>query len=158
MRGGEKSPEFRQESCRFRAAWLRRVEKAYQTLLWRKGARLKAPAALGLMKGQAVWGLWLERDRRLLLSEELLLEHPWPAVLGILGHETAHQLVSDLVAPEARAGQPPHGPAFRRMGEFLGLDPFYLASAVDLKDRCPWPVREAAPLPDRGRRMLEKVR
>lgn len=158
MRGGKDNFEFKQESCRFRAAWLRQIEKAYQTLLWRKGIRLKAPVAFGLMKGQTVWGLWLEKDRRLLLSEELLLEYPWSAVLGILGHETAHQLVSDLVISEAKVGQLPHGSVFRRMGEFLGLDPFYLGSVVNLKDSCPWPVREAAPFSNPGRRILEKVR
>ncbi|KXS56335.1 MAG: hypothetical protein AMR96_03165 [Candidatus Adiutrix intracellularis] len=158
MRGRKDNFEFKQESCRFRAAWLRRIEKAYQTLLWCKGVRLKAPVTFGLMKGQAAWGIWLEKDRRLLLSEELLLEYPWSAVLGVLGHETAHQLVSDLVIPEAKVGQLPHGPAFRRMGEFLGVDPFYMSGAVDLKDRCPCPVREAASFSDPGRRILEKVR
>jgi hypothetical protein len=110
------------------------------------------------MQSDQLWGRWLERARRLVLSEELIVEQPWPAVLGILGHEVTHQLVGDLTPAETRRGQRPHGPAFQALGARLGLDPFYLGPAVDLRGSCPLPAGEAAPLPDRGRGVLEKVR
>jgi hypothetical protein len=112
------------------------------------------------MKSDRLWGRWLERERRLVLSDELLVEQPWPAVLGILGHEVLHQLAGDLTPAGARRGQWPHGPAFQALGGRLGLAPFYLGPAVDLRGSCPrpWPADESAPLPDQGRRMLEKVR
>ncbi|MDR2725172.1 MAG: SprT-like domain-containing protein [Candidatus Adiutrix sp.] len=143
----------------FRAAWLRQLRKNYDNLLWRH--RLSAPpVSLGLMKSARLWGRWLERERRLVLSEELILEQPWPAVLGILAHETIHQLAGDLTPPEVRRGQRPHGPAFQALGVRLGVDPFYLKPSVDLCAPCPrpWPGDEAAPLPDRAVRVLEKVR
>lgn len=151
--------DLKREQSRLKRAWLRQAQKAYLNLIWQHRLRLKSPATLGLMKGQKVWGRWVEEDRRLLLSEELF-EHPWPAVLGILGHELAHQMVSDL-APRAEArSQPAHGPAFLGMGARLGLDPFYLRATVNLKDQCPrpWPDREADPLEDAGARALDKVR
>ncbi len=143
----------------YQAAWLRQLRKAYDTLLWQKGLRVRTPAVLGLMKSRSLWGRWIEGEGRLLLNENLILEHPWPAVLGILGHEMAHQLAGERPAPagESRAA---HGELFQFMGAKLGLDPFYLRATVDLQGDCPrpWPDRDAEPLPDDGARVLEKVR
>jgi hypothetical protein len=79
-------------------------------------------------------------------------------VLGILGHETAHQLVSDLGLQGP--GEKPHGPAFRQMAQRLGLDPFYVAATVELVEECPrpWPDSEFSPRLDETAQVLEKVR
>jgi len=143
----------------FRGAWLRQLRRAYDHLLWRHGLSVP-PVSLGLMKSDRLWGRWLERERRLVLSEELLTGQPWPAALGILAHETIHQLVGDLTPAETRRGQRPHGPSFQALGTRLGVDPFYLKPVVDLRGPCPrpWPANGAEELPDRGRQVLEKVR
>ncbi|MDR2935118.1 MAG: SprT-like domain-containing protein [Candidatus Adiutrix sp.] len=143
----------------FKGAWLRQLRRAYDHLLWRHGLSVP-PVSLGLMKSALIWGRWLERERRLVLSEDLLTGQPWPAVLGILAHEAVHQLVGDLTPAEVRRGQRPHGQAFQALGTRLGVDTFYLKAAVDLRGACPrpWPAGEGGDLPDRGRRVLEKVR
>lgn len=148
---------LKSELSRFKKAWLRQLQKAYLNLLWRHGLKMSG-ASLELMRGQGVWGRWDEKKRRILISEELL-NHPWPAVLGILGHETAHQMVSDLGGPAATQ-EAPHGPAFRRMGARLGLAPFYLSSTVELMADCPrpWPDPEEPPALDKSARVLEKVK
>ena len=144
---------------KYKKAWLRQLQKAYANLLWQKGLKVKVPASLGLMKNKRAWGRWIEGENRILISEELILEHPWPAVLGILGHELAHQLVGDRPAA-ARESRTAHGDLFQFMGARLGLDPFYLRASVDLKEECPqpWPDRDADQLRDDSAKVLDKVR
>ena len=143
----------------YKKAWLRQLQKAYANLLWQKGLKVKVPASLALMKNKSAWGRWIEKEGRILISEELILEHPWPAVLGILGHEIVHQLVSDRPVA-SREAQSVHGPLFKFMGAKLGLDQFYLQASVDLKEECPrpWPDHTADQLRDDSARVLDKVR
>jgi len=142
-----------------KAAWLRQICRAYDHLLWRHGISVP-PVSLGLIKSDRLWGRWLQRERHLALSEELLTEHPWPAVLGILAHETIHQLMGDIIPVEKRRGQRPHGLSYQTLGNRLGIDPFYLRPVVDLRGACPqpWPTGIAEELPDKSRQVLEKVR
>ncbi len=146
------------EFSRFKQAWLRQLQKAYLNILWRHGLKIDG-AALALMRGQGLWGRWDEGRHVILISEELILNHPWPAVLGILGHEVAHQLVSELLGGQA-AAETAHGPCFRRMGARLGLDPFYLEPRVELMADCPrpWPDPNLPPAVDKSARVLEKVK
>lgn len=140
-----------------RKAWLRRVQRAYSDMLWRYGLKLR-PATVTLSLGRGRWGWWDGRRRCLGLSQYLLLEQPWEAVMGILGHELAHQMVSELGGPLAQA-ESPHGPCFQAMAHRLGLDPFYLRAEVDLRSACPqpWPDRDAAPQQRRQAAVLAKV-
>lgn len=144
---------------RLKAAWLRQLQKDYLNLLWRNGLAKLPTASLELMKDKSHWGRWDENGRRILINEDLILNHPWEAVQGILGHETAHQLVSDIGGFDDRR-EPPHGPAFLKMGRRLGLDAFYLKPSVELRGDCPrpWPDPDQSPLLDESRKILEKVR
>lgn len=140
----------------YKKAWLRQLQKVYINLLWQRKISVKAPATIGLMKNKANWGRWLPDERRIVISEELILNHPWTAVVGILGHEMAHQLVSE---EPGGVDQPPHGALFRQMGAKLGLDAFYLKASVDLKEDFPepWPDPAGKPLTDNRTQILEKV-
>lgn len=139
--------------ARFKKAWLREIAQYHRNLLWAHGLEAP-PVAFALMAGQSVWGRWRPGARLLSVSEELILGHPWPAVLGIVGHETAHQLVTDF----GPRGERPHGAAFGRMAERLGLDPFYARPCVDLKRESPCPGGELGPGQAEGAKVLEKVR
>ena len=55
------------------------------------------------------------------ISYELLMEHPWYAVLDVFYHEVAHQLVHFL-CPEA-TDETSHGKAFREMCRRIGANP-----------------------------------
>ena len=155
-----RAEDFKQELSRFKKGWLRQLQKAYVNILWQRGIKVKAPAAIGLMKGKTIWGRWVERERRILISQELILEHPWAAVLGILAHEMTHQLVSEQGSTGQGSGGEIHGPAFQAQGARLGLDPFYLNASVDLQDESPqpWPDREGPPVLDQSAAALEKVK
>ncbi len=58
---------------------------------------------------------------KITISYELLLEHPWYAVLDVFYHEVAHQLVHFL-CPEA-SDETSHGKAFREMCRRIGANP-----------------------------------
>ena len=58
---------------------------------------------------------------KITISYELLLEHPWYAVLDVFYHEVAHQLVHFL-CPEA-IDETSHGKAFREMCRRIGANP-----------------------------------
>jgi hypothetical protein len=86
-------------------------------------------ATLDLRPMQGHWGRWLPEERAIALSEKLLGQTRWLPVAGILGHEIAHQLVSDIY-PLAAAHEPPHGPTFIKVCRRMGLDPFYWRASM----------------------------
>lgn len=69
----------------------------------------------------ACWGRWQQSPKRLLeLKTELLLSHPWYAVLEVFRHEIAHQVIDECF-PSLQ--EPPHGPKFREVCLKLGSNP-----------------------------------
>jgi SprT-like family./Protein of unknown function (DUF2786). len=138
MKPTSEERQYQRELGKLKQAWLRRLQREYQHLAGPFQPELK-PASLGLMKGKRAWGRWNERERTILISEELIAGHPWSAVEGILGHEIIHQAVSELGDRTARQ-EPPHGPTFRKLGAQRGLHPFYLGASVDLSEACPSPL------------------
>lgn len=153
------APRPARQLSELKAAWLKRLHRDYLNLLWRNGLAKMPPAALELMKDKNHWGRWDEEKRLILINESLIWNHPWEAALGILGHETAHQLISDIGGFEDRK-EAPHGPAFQKMGRRLGLDPFYLKPSVELINDCPrpWLDPDLPPARSEGRAILEKVK
>ena len=67
------------------------------------------------------WGRWHKSPKCLLeLKTELLLSHPWYAVLEVFRHEIAHQVIDECF-PSLQ--EPPHGPKFREICLKLGSNP-----------------------------------
>ncbi len=67
------------------------------------------------------WGQWRGGAvRRIELAERLILRHPWYAVVDVLRHEIAHQVV-ECCFPQA--GESAHGPQFRAVCRLLGARP-----------------------------------
>ncbi len=64
-------------------------------------------------------GSWSGERREIAMSRSFVLDHPWAAVRDVLRHETAHQVAEIL----GSAGEPPHGPAFRRACDLLRINP-----------------------------------
>ncbi|MGL4207832.1 MAG: SprT-like domain-containing protein [Candidatus Adiutrix sp.] len=147
--------EFKHLSANLKSAWLRQLQREYGELLWRYN--IKTPKiTLELMQSETLWGRWQPGLRRLALSERLIMTQPWPCVVGILGHEVAHQLVDDLGGGPREIS---HGPKFKEMANRLGLDPFYAQASVDIVADCPAPWgQEAETLSDPNLKVLEKVR
>ncbi len=67
------------------------------------------------------WGQWHGGQApRMELKESLLTDHPWFALVDVLRHETAHQVVETLFPG---LEEPPHGPKFREICLLLGARP-----------------------------------
>lgn len=91
------------------AAWISRV---------RFGGRLK-PAILALSEAPSRHGRWISATRTIELSRALVLERPWPEVIGVLEHELAHQFVDEVLGVR---GETAHGETFRRVCAERGID------------------------------------
>jgi hypothetical protein len=77
------------------------------------------PPTLALADGARKLGQWLASDRRIELSRAFVVDGAWGAVVEVLKHEMAHQLVTEVF------GDPdptPHGPTFRAVCERHGID------------------------------------
>ncbi len=123
-------------STALEAALLRQLLATWRTLndSYFKG-RLQPPT-LALADGAHKLGQWLSGERRIELSRAFVVDGSWGAVVEVLKHEMAHQLVTEVL------GDPdptPHGPAFRAVCERHGID----AAAAG--------VPEAAPTPEADR-------
>ncbi|MDR0621633.1 MAG: DUF2786 domain-containing protein [Deltaproteobacteria bacterium] len=80
---------------------------------------------------EVTWGFWKPETRVIGINSKLILGYPWDASLGILRHETAHQLVSDLY-PKAAESDNPHGKYFNLICDRLKLHPVYRGAKADL--------------------------
>lgn len=67
------------------------------------------------------WGQWRGGQVQCIeLQESLLTRHPWYALVDVLRHETAHQVVEAL---HPGLEEPPHGPRFQEACLLLGARP-----------------------------------
>ena len=74
-----------------------------------------------LVPGLGAWGRWHAAPKRLLeLKLELVLEHPWYAVLEVMLHEMAHQVVEECFPYVSESA---HGPVFQKICRLLGTNP-----------------------------------
>ena len=127
----EKSEELKRK---FMENWSLSLYKTHKRDLLNLGVFFKVPSiSIDIIESDLNWGFWKPDTRIIGINSKLILDYPWDAALGILGHETAHQLVSDL-RPEAAKTEPPHGPAFQSMCEQLKLQPLYRTANCDLND------------------------
>ncbi|MDR2611847.1 MAG: DUF2786 domain-containing protein [Deltaproteobacteria bacterium] len=143
-----------------------RLKKALMTMLQRSYQRYLAPyeglaraATLDIRKMEGFWGKWIPEERVIALSEKLLDQSRWHPIKGILGHETAHQLVSDIY-PLAARNEPPHGPTFITVCQRLKLDPFYWRASMTADGLGAAPPFPAGPDAEDGelKPVLDKVK
>ena len=64
-------------------------------------------------------GAWTKKPRGIELSEKLLLEHDWGALVEVLKHEMAHQFVDEVLGI---SDEGPHGKSFRKVCAERGFD------------------------------------
>jgi hypothetical protein len=86
---------------------------------------------MDLRPSQTYWGQWRPAEGLIILNEKLVMEGNWKSVIGILGHEVAHQIVSKIY-PHSSSLEHPHGQTFQNVCKRIELDPFYWSAQVDL--------------------------
>jgi predicted SprT family Zn-dependent metalloprotease len=80
--------------------------------------RLELPRFV-LHRGHSRWGYWQPKTRKLSLSEDLVRNFEWGAVVHVLKHEVAHMIVSEVFnMDDCRA----HGEAFSKACRVIGVD------------------------------------
>lgn len=82
------------------------------------GSALLSPQIV-LFDSKTQLGRFDPETRVLELTRTLVFEKPWPVVIEVIKHETAHQYVLEGLRI---TDEPPHGPTFRRICEQRGID------------------------------------
>lgn len=77
-------------------------------------------------------GHWSPRRKEICLNRNLVMNHPWYAVLEVLRHEIAHQFAHQVFGA---FGEPPHGPAFQKACRILRANPEATGSYPPLDER-----------------------
>lgn len=101
------------------AGLLRELARAYA---WQNHARFEGhlrPPVLTLSDATSRLGLWHGGTRTLALSRQLVLDRPWPEVIGVLEHEMAHQYVDEVLGVRDETA---HGETFARVCANRGID------------------------------------
>lgn len=105
-------------SVELEAALLRELRAAYD---WENDARFRkrlVPAVIELSDATSRHGAWVRATRRLELARALVLDRPWPEVIGVLQHEMAHQYCDEFL----RVDEAAHGATFQQVCEERGID------------------------------------
>lgn len=106
-------------SAALEAALLRELQSEYE---WvdrvRFGGTLRPPV-IALSDSASRHGQWTSATRTIELSRRLVLDRPWPEVIGVLEHEMAHQFVDEVLGVRDESA---HGETFRRVCAERGID------------------------------------
>jgi hypothetical protein len=141
--------------------WIRDFHVLHRNLLERCQPGLGSNPAFKvefvLYEGESNWGYYNEESRTIGINQFLLENCPWETVDGIMGHETAHQLVAHF-HPLAYLNEGAHGPTFKAICRKLWLSPIFAKASSDVATALdpPNPYRRQADLATHP--ILEKVR
>lgn len=86
--------------------WTEQLYREYDHVCQLYGVSLRRPLIRIERLGRA-WATWDSGTRTITVNSRLIELHPWDAVVEILKHEMAHQLITDRQGPAQ-----PHGPEF----------------------------------------------
>jgi hypothetical protein len=104
-----------------------RIHSEYLNLIHIFGLPLK-PALIEISSSSTYWGEWNHDTRTLKISQKLIEQENWYHLLGVLKHEMAHQIVSEIYQ-----SQDQHGPDFQRACQQIGVPVEFRHSKVDLQ-------------------------
>jgi len=106
-------------SVQLEAALLRELATEYTWVnRTRFGMRLRAPVIV-LSDAPTRHGRWIGSTRTLEIARALVLDRLWPAVIGVLEHEMAHQFVDEVLKVREETA---HGETFRKVCAERGID------------------------------------
>lgn len=100
--------------------------KEYDQVCWRYGVSLQRPLIV-IVAADSFLGRWNPIERRIELTETLLLKWSWDEVCSVLKHEMAHQIVSEVFLETDSS----HGASFIKAGKMLGLEDRFLNARTE---------------------------
>lgn len=133
-------------SAALEAALLRELRGNFD---WENHARFRGrltPPVFALSGAPARLGQWVRATRTIELSRVLVVERPWPEVVGVLQHEMAHQFVDEVLGVRDETA---HGETFRSVCAERGIDARAAGAPVAAAD-----AAEADRVLDRIRKLL----
>lgn len=131
-------------------AWLKQLYAEFDSITYQYRLKLRKPL-FEIRDLESQWGQWDPLTRTLTISRKLILSHSWQHVLGVLKHEMAHQIVTEILK-----GDSGHGPAFQKACDTLGVPPEFRGAGLDLGE----PIRtwqETSDVPEEDAAILRKV-
>jgi hypothetical protein len=121
-------PSMQREKPVFLHIWAQQLLKEHGFICRRYGLKLARPI-VEVVAVSSYWGKWMTETTTISLSQSLLSNQPWDAVLNVLKHEMAHQLVAEVLD-----GAPGHGADFKRACEILGLPAQFRKASSTIAD------------------------
>lgn len=133
--------------------WTKQLYKEYENICFHFRLHLRKPV-LNIESMESRWGSWDPRSRVITIARELIEKHDWDAVVEVLKHEMAHQIVNEFYQIPDHT----HGEHFRRACNELGISPWASASEGDMrKPITSWKERSLCPKEERLLKRVEKL-
>ncbi len=103
--------------------------KEYDNICYQYRIKLKKPLII-LNALKSSWGNWDSIGKVITLSNQLIQDYPWDVVIGILKHEMAHQIVTDVFFSKDI-----HGPCFQKACELIAVPKEYCKSSLNIEKK-----------------------
>jgi Protein of unknown function (DUF2786)/SprT-like family len=103
--------------------------KEYDNICFQYRINLKKPLII-LSDLKSVWGNWDPIGKVITLSFHLIQDYPWDVVIGILKHEIAHQIATDVFFSKDI-----HGSSFQKACEIIGVPKEYCKASLDMEKK-----------------------
>lgn len=101
------------------AALLRALDAEWGRINWSHFRERLRPPTLALVDADGFLARWVLETRRIEVTRQLALGHPWATLVEVLKHEMAHQYVHEHLGILDESA---HGPRFREVCRTLAID------------------------------------
>ncbi|WP_186644723.1 DUF2786 domain-containing protein [Fluviispira vulneris] len=112
-----------------RTRWTLQLYKEYGNICYQYGLYLKKPLIL-IEDLKSTWGNWNSHAKIITLSTLLIEEYPWEVVIGVLKHEIAHQIVTDVFFSNDK-----HGKDFQKACDLIGLPKEFCKCTLEIEHK-----------------------
>lgn len=122
--------------------------KEFEDICFQHRVRLTKPL-IQIVPSKSFWGRWSPLERKIEISEELLLQKSWETVRSVLKHEMAHQVVTEI-----HQGTSDHGPDFLKACKSLDVPKAFQGASGNLPKKVPhWKEQLSVKDKDQHRRI-----
>ena len=125
----EFSSEFGLDLNAQRRAWTLQLYAEFENICYQYRLKLAKPS-IDINESKTQWGQWNPHLRVLSISRHLIEHHSWENVLGVLKHEMAHQVVTDIFGADDA-----HGPLFLKACSIVGVPEEFCGATTDIAEK-----------------------
>ncbi|APJ03858.1 DUF2786 domain-containing protein [Silvanigrella aquatica] len=103
--------------------------KEFENICFQHRVNLKKPLII-IEQLNSTWGNWDPLGRVITLSAQLVEEYSWDIIIGVLKHEMAHQIVTEVFNSEDI-----HGKSFQKACELIGVPKEYCKASLNIENK-----------------------